>query len=125
METIEERRAARQRRNAMFEKDVSEWTTAELIEVLTDRYRPTEVPPCRVCGGALSIGSIGGGESTRWACSGYEDDPDRPGYLKMMAGRTSADEHYAKSEFVDARRGGDEVVMEAVRRLTVRRSGNQ
>ena len=37
METIEERRAARQRRNAMFEKDVSEWTTAELIEVLTDR----------------------------------------------------------------------------------------
>jgi hypothetical protein len=118
METAEERQAARQRRKALMEKDVSEWTTAELIELLTERYKPTEVPPCRVCGGELSIGCIGGGEPTRWACSGQEEDPDRPGYLRWMKGRTPADDHYDKSVFVDRRQGGDELVMEAVRRLS-------
>lgn len=118
METAEERKAARQKRRALLEKDVTEWTTADLLDVLTERYKPTEVPPCRVCGAELSIGRMGGGEPTVWACSGQEDDPERPGYLRMVEGRTPADEHYGKSEFVDVRQGGDEAVMEAVRRLS-------
>jgi hypothetical protein len=117
-ETAEGRKAARERRKALMEKGVTEWTVAELIETLTERYEPTEVPPCRVCGAELSIGSMGGGEPTRWACSGREEDPDRPGYLRWMKGRTPADDHYDKSQFVDRRQGGDELVMEAVRRLS-------
>jgi len=52
----------------LYERETSEWTDAELIAVLNSRYEPTKVPPCRVCGGELSIGAIGGGSPTRYGC---------------------------------------------------------
>jgi hypothetical protein len=67
------------------------------------RYAPTVIPPCRVCGGALSIGSIGGGEPTTWGCSEWDDDPARPGRLLRKEGRSCGDKHYGDSVFVDRR----------------------
>lgn len=40
-------------------------------------YTPPPIPPCCVCGGPLSIGAIGGGKPTQWACSGMDTDPER------------------------------------------------
>jgi hypothetical protein len=70
-----------------------------------------------VCGGELSMQACGGGEPTRWACDGQEDDPEHPGRLRWKAGRELVDEHYVRSEFIDRRRGGDELVMDLVRRF--------
>lgn len=100
----------------------SDWPDEDLVEVILDRYAPSEVPPCRVCGRPLTISSIGGGEPTRWGCSGLIPDPDNPGTPdksgKMIwaEGRTVADEHYSKSIWEDRRRGGDEVVIELLGR---------
>jgi hypothetical protein len=95
--------------------DVTKWTDAEIVTALVKRYRPTVIPPCRVCGGALSPQCLGDGPSI-WACSHYEDDPDKPGYVRPKTGRSIADEHYDKSEFIDYRQGGDDIVIEAIRR---------
>jgi hypothetical protein len=77
--------------------------TEEGLVALEGRHRPTEIPPCRVCGKALSIQAIGGGEPTRWGCSPYEDDPDRPGKIRRIEGRGLADKHFSESYFIDRR----------------------
>ncbi len=84
-------------------KELKDRTDQEIIDELTERYKPTEIPPCRICGGKLSIGKIGGGEPTIWACAGTEDDPDRPGFVRRKKGRNLADRHYSDSEFIDRR----------------------
>jgi len=85
---------------------------ADIVATLRARYAPTTVPPCRVCGGELSIASVGGGEPTRWACSEYEDDPDVHGQLRRKPDRSMADAHYGDSRWVDYRQGGDSDVIE-------------
>ena len=96
--------------------------TPELIAELRERYTPPTIPPCRVCGGELSIARVGGGEPTEWACSGKEDDPDRPGWLRNAPGRWTnapdggssefrADGHYNRSRWTDYRSGGDSGVI--------------
>ncbi len=85
---------------------------ADIVATLRARYSPTKVPACRVCGGELSIQSVGGGEPTVWACSDLEADPAQPGHLRRKPGRTVADSHYSQSRWVDYRQGGDSVVME-------------
>lgn len=109
--------ASYERQRALWQKDVSEWSDDDLAWMLTERYKPSEIPPCRVCGGPLSIGAIGGGEPTRWACSGMEDDPESPGNRRYKQGRTVADRHYSDSEWVDRRQGGDSAVMELIARF--------
>lgn len=78
-----------------------------LVALLRQRYSPSTIPPCRVCGAELSIQSSGGGEPTIWACSGLEQGEA----VRYKAGRSAADAHYIKSRHEDLRRGGDENVM--------------
>ena len=96
--------------------DVEKWSDAEIVTALVKRYRASIIPPCRVCGAKLSAQRCGGGEPTIWACSHYEDDPGRPGYCRPKADRSIADDHYSQSEYTDYRQGGDDVVIEAIRR---------
>ena len=97
-------------------KEPADYSDAELIATLTERYTATPVPPCRVCGGPLSIARAGGGEATVWACHGLEDDPDNPDRVKRQPGRSAADEHYVQSRWTQYRTG-DELVLEALTRL--------
>jgi len=103
------------------------------LEALRERYRPTIVPPCRVCGGELSIAAIGGGQPTRWACGGRVDNPERPGYSMDAPGRWSnappgtpseygPGGHYHDSEWVDRRQGGDPSVIAILDELIARRA---
>lgn len=98
-------------------KSPSEQTDDELLAEIRERYEPTEVPPCRVCGEALSLQQCGGGEPSVWACAGhtYGEDGRITG---RRPGRRIADQHFSDSEVVDYRRGGDEAVMELVKRFS-------
>jgi hypothetical protein len=86
---------------------------AELVDLLLNRFTEQVVPPCRICGSALSVASSGGGEATKWACSGMTDDPDKVVYL---AGRKCGDDHYARSYFLQ-HQTGDDRVLELVKRF--------
>jgi hypothetical protein len=92
-------------------------TTEELIRCVRAYATADEVPPCRVCGGKLSIAACGGGGPTHWACSGQEDDPDNPGRLRRIPGRGIADDHYDRSRWTQYNTG-DSLVLELLRRLT-------
>lgn len=107
--TAEQRAERRKKRRELFERDEVDWTDAELLSELEGRYKPTEVPPCRVCGGKLSIQAIGSGP-TVWGCSGLDENG------KLTPGRRLADAHYSQSTFEDCRRGGDSAVIELIRR---------
>lgn len=103
------------KRRRLWETPIEQWSNEDLIESLSDRYTPEPVPPCRVCGGELSVQSIGGGNATVWGCSGTEDDPDRPGHVRYKEGRRVADDHYAQSTWTQHREG-DSAVLEMIRR---------
>lgn len=75
-----------------------------LIAELRDRYSEPVVPPCRICGGPLSIERCGGDSPTIWRCTGRTDDGYAPG-------RKMCDAHYENSEWADRRAGGDERVI--------------
>ena len=100
-------------------REAKELNNEELIARLTQRYEPTKIPPCRVCGGPLSMQAVGGGNPTEWACSGREYDPDTHEWIGWQKGRTAADDHYRKSGFTDRRQGGDEDVMELIERFKI------
>lgn len=97
-------------------REPSDYSDTELIALLKDRYTAMPVPPCRICGGPLSVARTGGGEATQWACSEMEDDPANPGRLKRKEGRGVADDHFARSYWTQYR-SGDEFVLEAIARL--------
>ena len=97
-------------------KELPEWTDAELLAWLREQYKAEPIPPCRVCGGRLSVASMGGGNATRWACGMWEDDPDAPGKLRRKPGRGLADGHYERSEWTQYREG-DAAVLELVARM--------
>lgn len=102
----------------------SDQALRHLLDSLRATYTPAKVPPCRVCGGALSVQQEGGGEPTVWACSGFEDDPDRPGYMRVREGRFqkrpagAPDEYRPGGHFHDSQwtvwRAGDSRVIELV-----------
>jgi hypothetical protein len=115
--TAEEReRAERERENNLYEKRYNEWDDGDLSWVLHRRYTPTPVPPCCVCGGKLSMQSIGGGRPTGYACVGRDDDGN------WLEGRSVADYHYTLSCWDDHGHGGDGAVMELVRRYGVEKA---
>lgn len=93
-----------------LEREVTEWTDAELLAELTRSYSPPEVPPCRICGAPLTVQRSGGGQPTVWGCDGRGDD------FKFQPGRRLADDHYTESRWLDSRRGGDDRVLELIRR---------
>lgn len=117
IETWDETFAKREKRKALYARDVTDWTLDELTEVLLDRYSPDPIPACRLCGAELSIQAMGSGSPTVYACDGREPDPYHPGHKRWKAGREPADKHYVRSQHEDYKRGGDEDVLEAVRRL--------
>ena len=97
-------------------------TLEELLAELRSTYTPPPIPRCRICDGALSIQQVGGGMPTVWACSGREDDPDRPGYVRSKEGRWEKSDpsapsefdakgHYSASRWTDYRQGGDTRVL--------------
>lgn len=96
--------------------DETKLTDEQIVKIVREKNAPTEIPPCPVCGGELSIGGSGCGEPTIYACSPYERDPDGDeGELRLKDGRDICDEHYRKSEFVD-RRHADRFAFELARR---------
>jgi|GEM_PF-6868534 len=90
---------------------------ADLCTVLRDRFTPDPVPPCPVCGGALSVASCGGGHATVYACSEWEEDPAKPHELRRKSDRGVADDHYIRSRWT-AYRSGDDHVLELLRRFS-------
>lgn len=87
---------------------------AAMLAELREQYGPVEVPPCRVCGGRLSIQSIGMGP-TVWACDGYASEEERG--QRYAQGRRPADDHYSRSRWEDHARGGDSRVIAVLDRL--------
>lgn len=94
----------------------AELSDADLCTVLRDRYTPDPVPPCRVCGDALSVASSGGGQATVYACSEWMEDTANPGKLVRKPDWSGADDHYMRSRWT-AYRGGDDHVLELLRRF--------
>lgn len=76
-----------------------------IIAELRDRYAPTAAPPCRICGGELSLERAGGGNPSVWRCAGRVEGGYAPG-------RKIADQHYKDSEWTDYRAGGDQRVID-------------
>ena len=74
-------------------------------------YGPIEVPPCRICGGPMTIGSVGGGP-TVWRCNVLN--------VSREQGRRPTEAewaHYGDSEWRDHRCGGDSRVIRALNAL--------
>lgn len=98
----------------MDHSDIRAISDGDLITGLEHIYQATAVPPCRVCGGVLSIQSMGGGQPTVWACDPKEWPDDGEPFYKP--GRSFIDDHYERSHWTDYRQGGDSKVMELIRR---------
>jgi hypothetical protein len=113
-EARKKRQTEREARRALWAKDPDKWTNEELVTELGTRYKPTEVPPCKLCGKELSLQAFGGGNPTVWACDGRDENVWREG-------RKPADDHYRRSQFEDRRQGGDVIVMELVRRFLAKK----
>ncbi len=100
-----------------MEKREGKFETSEvpldlLLNELRERYAPSVIPPCRICGGKLSCERVGGGSPTVYACSGHVEDS-----MAYQSGRSCADKHYRDSEFIDYRHGGDSLVIELIDRF--------
>lgn len=71
--------------------------SAHEMDALRARYTSETVPPCRVCGAELGIGSIGGNGPTVWKCSAVSP---------IGSGFGSPEwKHYSDSEFRQYRHG--------------------
>lgn len=69
------------------------------LNYLEEKYTADVVPPCRVCGGKLSIARAGGGERTKYAHS----RPDGVSFDEWS-------EHYTNSSWYQNRIGDDMVI---------------
>lgn len=97
-------------RTPWAEKD---WPTR--LKELRWYYTPSTVPPCIVCGDALSAGSFGGGRPTIWSCSNLMEDPNNPDHLIPKPGRErigtpKESEHYRRSRYEQTRTGDSRVL---------------
>ncbi|MEC5330180.1 ead/Ea22-like family protein [Klebsiella oxytoca] len=67
--------------------------TAEKLEEIRQRYRPTEVPKCHICGAEMTIQCMSASRIT-YGCTGAIYDETGCHYAE---GRSLADDHYAES----------------------------
>lgn len=67
--------------------------TAEKMEEIRQRYRPTEVPKCHICGAEMTIQRMSASRIT-YGCAGAIYDGTGCHYAE---GRSLADDHYAES----------------------------
>ncbi|HHR1045922.1 TPA: ead/Ea22-like family protein [Klebsiella pneumoniae] len=72
--------------------DITE-LTAEKLEEIRQRYRPTEVPKCHICGAEMTIQRASASRIT-YGCTGATYDEQGCHYAE---GRSIADDHYAES----------------------------
>jgi len=70
-----------------------------LLDRLRERYTGEPVPPCRVCGGTLTVQSMGGGRATEYGCP----KPDDVAYGEWA-------EHYSRSKWTQYRPGDVDVI---------------
>jgi len=89
--------------------DSGSCSNAALAAALEHDYAAPEIPPCRICGGELSIGQIGGGLPTVYYCTAMADAPRN--------GREKDWQHYGDSKWAAPRQTGDLRVLELVRRF--------
>ena len=99
-----DRKAERERERRLLEVESSDLADDDLVWLLRRRNAPTDIPPCRVCGAALSMQACGGGKPTAYACSGTDENG------RYLPGRSPADEHYVRSEFEDRRHANPDVL---------------
>lgn len=67
--------------------------TTEKLEEIRQRYRPTEVPKCHICGAEMTIQRMSASRIT-YGCAGAIYDETGCHYAE---GRSLADDHYAES----------------------------
>ncbi|MGS5490174.1 ead/Ea22-like family protein [Klebsiella quasipneumoniae] len=72
--------------------DITE-LTPEKLEEIRQRYRPTEVPKCHICGSEMTIQHMAASRIT-YGCAGAIYDETGCHYAE---GRSLADDHYAES----------------------------
>ncbi|EPH7508796.1 ead/Ea22-like family protein [Klebsiella pneumoniae] len=72
--------------------DITE-LTPEKLEEIRQRYRPTEVPKCHICGSEMTIQRMAASRIT-YGCAGAIYDETGCHYAE---GRSLADDHYAES----------------------------
>lgn len=72
--------------------DITE-LTPEKLEEIRQRYRPTEVPKCHICGSEMTIQRMSASRIT-YGCAGAIYDETGCHYAE---GRSLADDHYAES----------------------------
>jgi hypothetical protein len=85
-----------------FDKDENIVVNDAFLDYLEDRYAVPAVPPCRLCGGELSIQRIGGGSPTVYACTNV-----------TFTTRDRHDEgwqHYSDSSYTQFRSGDSDVI---------------
>lgn len=72
-----------------------------ILAMLRHQYTPEPIPPCPVCGAELTVGRMGGGDATRYACP-------NSGLIRARTPeeRDAARDHYSRSQFVH-RHDGD------------------
>ena len=71
----------------------------DILDRLRARYTETPVPPCNVCGGELTVQSLGGGAATVYAHSAPEGVALRDWF-----------DHYERSRWTQTRSGDSEVI---------------
>ncbi|SVX49157.1 Uncharacterised protein [Klebsiella pneumoniae] len=72
--------------------DITE-LTAKKLEEIRQRYRPTKVPKCHICGAEMTIQRMSASRIT-YGCTGATYDKSGGHYAE---GRSIADGHYAES----------------------------
>lgn len=86
------------------------------LAALRKRYAEVPVPTCRVCGGEMAIGSMGGGMPTVWHCASDEADWLRHGEQTYGSEPHPRYDHWTKST-VEQRVHGDDRVIRALDEL--------
>lgn len=83
--------------------------TEDELSQLAERYTPDEIPPCRVCGAPLTIGAMGGGAATKWACSAASVTGPYPEDIatdqQKRTYRRAQMDHYSASKWTEYRSG--------------------
>lgn len=101
--------------------------TAAELSILRSEHAPVHIPPCRVCGAELEIGSMGGGRGTKYACSSVAASTIKSSREKgaplTNEEREAASNHYGASA-VHVSYHGDPSVVAVIDELVERRTAD-
>ncbi len=93
-------------------KSLAEWDHKAPSDIdgflarLRARYADPPIPPCRLCGGELSLHAAGP-TGTTWYCDGFEVVD---GVRQYQAGRKCVDDHFSASVHRVYRHGDEDVI---------------